>query len=246
MINSRCFLSLGLVILLTGCATRGEIRRFKDQLDYLENNNRQMTESLTRLDSLAQRQEQALREMRADLNRGLGQMSERVEAVEGKLEDSGTRLGLLSQRLETARTAAAPESTAAESLNPQSPALNPKQLFDTAYLDLTRGNYDLALMGFQEFVKAFPQSDLADDALYWTGECLYAQGKLPEAIGELAKVATQYRKGDKAPASLYKIALLQLELKDRREARSYLQKVMKEYPRSPEAKLAKEKLAGLK
>jgi tol-pal system protein YbgF len=203
-----------------------------------------MTVNLARLDSLAERQEQLLVEMRADLKRGLKEMGDRVEAVEGRLEDSGHRLGELSQRLESSRSITTPDTSAASNL--QGAALNPRQMFDTAYLDLTKGNHDLALMGFQDFVKVFPQSELADDAIYWSGECLYTQRKLPEAIAELSKVVADHPKGDKAAASLYKIGLIQLELKEKRQARSSLQKLIREYPRSVEAKLAKEKLATIR
>jgi len=235
--------SLCLALYLTGCATRSEIVRFKEQIAYLEENNRQMTQSLSRLDSLARRQEQILFEMRADLNRGLDQLTERVQTVEGKLEDSGYRLGEISQKIESARV---PDTLTKKGSGSESLSPDPKKLFDMAYLDLSRGNYDLALMGFQEFGKTFPQSELADDALYWTGECLFAQKKLNEAIAELEKVTVTYPKGDKAPASLYKIGLIYLELKEKKQAKFILQKLTKEYPRSPEAKLAKEKLASLR
>jgi TolA-binding protein len=46
----------------------------------------------------------------------------------------------------------------------------PRDLYQAAYLDFSRGNYALAIGGFREFVRRHPDDEVADNAQYWIGE----------------------------------------------------------------------------
>ena len=122
--------------------------------------------------------------------------------------------------------------------------VDPKKLYDAAYLDLTKGNYQLAISGFSQYLQHFPDTPLSDNALYWIGESYYAQAQYDKAVIEFQKLLKDYPTGDKVPAALYKIGLSYLELRDRKLGNQFLKRVVDEFPRSPEAKLAKEKLKG--
>lgn len=117
-----------------------------------------------------------------------------------------------------------------------------KRLYDQAYKDLTRGNYSLALLGFREYQRRSPASDLADNAQYWIGECYYAQRDYDPAIQEFLKVPTDYPQGDKVPAALLKTGYSFLQLEDRASARRYLNQVVEQFPNSEEAVSARNKL----
>ncbi|MBM3284642.1 MAG: tetratricopeptide repeat protein, partial [Candidatus Aminicenantes bacterium] len=54
-------------------------------------------------------------------------------------------------------------------------ALSPQDLYNTAYADYLQGNFDLAIDGFKIYRDNFPESPLADNALYWIGECYFSQ-----------------------------------------------------------------------
>ena len=47
--------------------------------------------------------------------------------------------------------------------------------YETAYRDLQRENYQLALINFRSFLEEYPQTRLSDNAQYWIGEIFYAQ-----------------------------------------------------------------------
>jgi tol-pal system protein YbgF len=117
-----------------------------------------------------------------------------------------------------------------------------KRLYDQAYKDLTRGNYSLALLGFREYLRRSPASDLADNAQYWTGECYYAQRDYDPAIQEFLRVQKDYPQGDKVPAALLKTGFSFLQLEDRASARRYLNQVVEQFPNSEEAVSARNKL----
>ena len=92
-----------------------------------------------------------------------------------------------------------------------------------------------------------PDSDLADNAQYWIGESFYAQRDFDRAIQEFLQAVDGYPGGDKHPAALLKIGYSFLQTGDRDSARSYLKRLVEEFPNSDEAELARNKIrsAGL-
>jgi TolA-binding protein len=216
-------------------------------------------------------------------------VSARIDALQADLGRVSSRLDEISQRLDAlsrqgarpaplARVAPAPmpgpqppASAAAPASPPpagsQPPAasrppvegLSPEQVYQTAYLDFSKGNYPLAVSGFREFVRRFPDLDLADNAQYWIGESYFsmarsssAQGQteranqaLEQAVQEFKKVSLNYPRGDKVPTAIYKEGLALMELKQIRAAQARLQYLVDNFPQSEEAPLARERLAAL-
>jgi tol-pal system protein YbgF len=135
-----------------------------------------------------------------------------------------------------------------------------EESYQAAYLDFTRGRYELAMSGFRDFLRRYPDSPLADSAQYGIGESYYSvaaaatsQGQtdkatraLEQAVQEFRKVIVIYPRGSKVPSALYKEALSLTELKQTALARARLQYLVDHFPQSEEAPLAKERLAALK
>ena len=152
-------------------------------------------------------------------------------------------------------TSAAPTPGA----RPATGALTPQDIYQAAYIDFSKGSYPLAIAGFREFVRRFPDHELADNAQYWIGEAElglsrgYAnQGQadkaseaLEHAVQEFRKVVANYPRGDKTPAALYKEALALLELKQPALAKARLQYLVENFPQAEETPLARERLAAL-
>ncbi len=119
---------------------------------------------------------------------------------------------------------------------------NPDQLFAAAYGDYSKGNYDLAISEFRQYVETYPTSEMADNAQYWIGECYYGKKQLNEAVAEFDKVSILFPKGDKVPAARFKKGLTLIELGQPEAGRTELTALIKLYPRSNEAVLAKQQL----
>jgi tol-pal system protein YbgF len=129
---------------------------------------------------------------------------------------------------------------------PQQPAMvSPEQLYQSAYEDYMRGNYDLAVQGFSDYLKRWGSTDLADNAQYWIGECYDAQDRAEEALAAFSKVLEQHPASDKAAAAQLKKGLLYLKLGDQGQGVVHLQYVVFEHPSTEEAELAREKLRSL-
>jgi tol-pal system protein YbgF len=234
-------------MLFSGCASRREIVRLKNQADFLERSNQRLEERTARLDSLLLEQIGLTNRLRADLASTLGGMDERMGIVESKLEDLGHRFPELSRKMEQVKREISTKKDTVSVSDTSAVAVNvdPKQLYDAAYLDLTKGQYDLAINGFNNYLRYFPETEQAANAQYWLGECYYAKKNHTKAAIEFHKVLENYSTGTKVPSALYKLGLSLLELRSVQQAKKYLQELVDKHPGTQEAELAKQKLTEL-
>jgi tol-pal system protein YbgF len=124
--------------------------------------------------------------------------------------------------------------------------LTPTASFNLAYNDYLKGNYDLAVAGFESFLRQFPSTSLAAHAQYWIGESYANKREYRSAVDAYEHVVTNYPKSDKVPAALYKAGSGYAELGDLAKARSLFKRVIEEYSQSDEAARAKQRLAELR
>ena len=212
------------------------------------------------------------REGSAESSRQMGALSTRVDTLSTELTRVSARLDELSRRIEAlsrelaSRPAPtpspggpAPAAPGAAGVPRSSGGPTPQQAYQAAYLDFSKGNYPLAVAGFREFVRRYPDAALADQAQYWVGESLFSQARaslaagqtdkatreLEQAVQEFRRVSLNYPRGDKVPTALYKEALALLELKQTQLAQTRLQYLLDNFPQSEEAPLARERLANL-
>jgi tol-pal system protein YbgF len=168
-----------------------------------------------------------------DTSSQISAMGERVTATNSRMERLSEQFAQLKKLIEDI-----PKMPTFTQLTPG----NAEQLFAAAYSDYSRGNYDLAISEFKQYVETYPSSELADNAQYWIGEILYAQKKLPEAAAELEKVALVNAQGDKTRVALYKRALVLLEMDKKDDAVAQFLSLRKNYANTNEATLATQQL----
>ena len=126
-----------------------------------------------------------------------------------------------------------------------STSLSPQEVYNTAYADYLKGNFDLATDGFKIYRDNFPDSPLADNALYWIGECSFSQRKFSEAIDEFNELILNYPQGDKIAAAYLKKGLSLAELRRKDEALVVFKLLISKYPLEEEARIAQEKIKEL-
>jgi len=128
---------------------------------------------------------------------------------------------------------------------PPPPTSSPQEAYSMAYNDYLKGNYDLAIESFKLYRAQFPGSPLADNALYWIGECRYSQRKFEEAVDAFDELILTYPQGDKAAAAYLKKGLSFVELGKKPEALAALKILVATYPLEEESKIAQEKIREL-
>jgi tol-pal system protein YbgF len=249
-----CFI----VITFSQCASRKQVVRLENDLYYLRmqveavrEDNTKLTQQLDQMNrSMADIMDE-MKQTKADILSEMMSLKDQASFLDNKLEETGYRMDKILQKSEVQSgrpdadsTASIPDEKATERPG-GSEALNPKDLYDAAYLDLAMRNYQLARQGFEKYLTMFPKSNYADNAQYWLGETYYAQADYKNALYEFKKIITDYPKGKKNAAALLKIGYCLAKLDDTRGAQRYLNMVIQEFPTSEEAKLAESKLAEI-
>jgi tol-pal system protein YbgF len=121
-----------------------------------------------------------------------------------------------------------------------------QSIYKQAKQFLDAGKTDMARSKFQEFIKLYPGSANADNALFWIADSYYRDKWYEKAILEYQKVIEKYPKGNKVAAALLKQGFAFSNLGEKANARLLLKELIKKYPSSHEAKIAKDKLRVLK
>ena len=185
----------------------------------------------------------------ADTMSELKRISDQIDELRSQLADTNYSISQLSQRiaatnqeLKTVRTLIQRPVIETPELPPIAPGSDPEEIYESAYNDYLRGNYDLALIGFRQYVETFPTTELADNALYWIGECYFVKDQFREAIQEYSRVENEYPSSERIASTILRKGLAFLELGDIEQGEALLRSVVERYPRSDEAILARQRL----
>jgi TolA-binding protein len=265
------------VTLLVGCAAapeatpllREDLDRFRTDLRRVEQEiQASRTALLTEIQASDRRTAQSLTELQrgvARLGARLDDLGRETGQLQGRVDELRRRVDTLALQFDAAGTPASaragpsgPSGAVAQRSPP--PGTQASDLYQTAYIDFTRGNYNLALAAFREYLRLYPTTSLAENAQYWIGESHFslarahqARGEADRAVQELERAVQEFRKvvvayprGDRVPAALYKEALALAELGQRELAEARLQFLIDQFPAREEAAKAKDELARIR
>ena len=180
----------------------------------------------------------------AELAQKLDDRAVKISELSARIDELEAIIKLLSEGTPTAAAGQTPVASGkAKSSSPKT--VEPSEAYRQAKSDYDKGNFDLALAGFQNYVVQFPETSMADKAQYWVGECYYSKKEFSKAIEAFAKVIKEYPKSDKVPGAKLKIGLSYVNEKNFAKAKEYFRKVIKEHPASNEAEIAKDRLARI-
>lgn len=238
----------GLALFLVSCASRSEIETMQSQLDYLYKSSSQTQENISRLDSLYKLTIEANVRYQADLKSQLAEMIDKMSVIDGRLTDIERQLRDIQDRRQIDR--GSPKSVPPDTMGSIPPAtglptIDQNKMFDNAFTDLKSGNYDLAILQFEEFIRQFPDTPRTDDAQYWLAECHYGKRDYARAIIEFEKVEKNYKQSDKLGPSLFKLARSFEETGNKVKACAAFKRITKDFADSFEARQAGDKLKEL-
>ncbi len=277
-----------MVLLAGGCAGAAEVTGVAMQDDLLQirtdlaavGYTAQRTK--TEMDALVAQLDRRVREQQMEGERRNAALVQRLDGLaatlttlSARVDELTTRVGALSRQLGAvapapaapapARPSPAPAPLASPGpatapARPTTGALQPRDVYQAAYIDFSKGSYSLAIAGFREVLRRYPESEFAGSAQYWIGEAYLSLARgysnagqadktsesLTQAVQEFRKVLANYPRAEKVPAALYKEALALIELKQPREAQARLQYLVDNFPQAEETPLARERLAALK
>ena len=250
-----------------------DIRMLQEQSQQLQILLGQLGEALKAVNTRLDDQTNANRNAFADQKLIIDTLSSDLRVVREKVDDNNVRIGSLTQELESLRQtvqqlsaprvsstgeapppggddpaspgASAPAQTATGG-GPVALGTSPQRAWDTAYSDYTAGQYGLAVLGFEAYIKDFPRSDLADNAQVLIGKALMLDNKYDKAAEAFDKAIRAYPTGDAIPEAYYQKGVALQHLGQIDKARDAWDTVVKNYPDSTPATLARQKLIQLK
>jgi len=240
-----------------------DIRMLQEQSQVLQNLLGQLNDTLKGVNMRLDQQTEASRKSMADQKLVIDNLSNDVRVVREKLDDNNVRLGSLSQEVDALRQAvqqciARPTAPASEPADaaatpaatagpPASPTVvaSPTQMWDTAWADYTSGQYDLAVLGFDAYIKTFPKSDMADDAQVYICNAYLNDGKNDKAVEACDVAIRAYPKGNAIPEAYLRKGQAQLNLRDAGGARATWEALIRNFPDSAMAQMAQNRLNQL-
>jgi tol-pal system protein YbgF len=158
------------------------------------------------------------------------------QEIGGRMDQLGQDLKLLQASAETAKEVEQARQKAASGevdLYQQALDLFKKQEFKESKKTL------------KTYIEKHPQGDRAANAYFWMGECEYNLQRYEEAILEYQQVISKFADSNKAPDALLKQGISFARLGDNESAKIVLNKLLNQYPKSPQASMATKQLARL-
>ncbi|MBC8119340.1 MAG: tol-pal system protein YbgF [Burkholderiaceae bacterium] len=201
------------------------------------------TELATRLDRLetAQRNQLELANQTETLRQEIARLRGQVEALTNEVVTLQKRNRDLYGDLDARLKKLEPSSV---SVDGRAVAVDRSELtaYEGALAQFRASDFKGALAAFQQFVARYPQSAYVPVAYYWIGSSHYALKEYKSAIAAQQILVDRFQDSSRAPDALLSIAESQLQLADKRSANRTLSRVIKDYPDSEAAKVARERL----
>jgi TolA-binding protein len=243
-----------------------DLRMLQEQSQLLQNLIGSVTETLKAVNTRLDQQAETNRKAFADQKLVVDNLTNDVRVIREKLDDNNVRIGSLTQEVDALRQSIQqmgsrpsattdPEPPGAGSPPGTAPALgqavpavgaSPKQVFDSAQSDYYSGQYDLAVLGFADYIKSYPKSEMADDAQVYICTAYLQDGKNDKAVEACDLAIRTYPSGDKIPDAYYKKGLALQNLRDLAAAREAWEHVVRTNPDSDAGRLAKQGLERIK
>jgi len=222
---------------------------FNEGMGVIKNEMDQNTDSMNKVSASITAMQSNLDKLQADSGGKVDQLSGQIQALNDSLDELKARLAKVSKQLEDMQAAQQSVAAGQAAQQAQQQALAqappPDVLYNNALRDYNAAKNDLAKQEFSDYVKFYPNTDLAGNSYFYLAELAYKQGNFQEAVTNYDLVLQNYPTGNKAASSDLKKGLALIELGKKDDGIAQLRHVIQRYPRSNEALQARDRLRKL-
>ncbi len=224
-------------------------RSFDERMGVMKNLVEQDTDAVNKVANALNGLQTTLQKQQSEGGSKVEQLSGQIQALNDTLDELKARLAKVSKQLEDMQ--AAQQSLGAQQAQQQAQqkAMNdappPDVLYNNAFRDYNGNKNDLAVQEFSDYIKFYPNTDLAGNCYFYLGEIQFRQGNYQQAAQSYDAVLQNFPSGNKAAAAQLKKGFALIELGKQDDGVSELRHVIQRYPRSPEALQARERLRKL-
>jgi tol-pal system protein YbgF len=220
-----------------------------ERMGVLKNLMEQNTESINKVTSAITTIQSSLQKEQTDTGARVDQLSGQLQSLNDSLDELKARLAKVTKQLEdlqaTQQTLAAQTSQQTQAQQAQLAVPPPDVLYNNALRDYNGGNAELAKQEFGDYVKNYPNTDLAGNAYFYLAEMDFKAGNYPPAVKEYDQVLQGFPDGTKAASAELKKGFALIESGQKDAGIAALRHVVQRYPRSNEALQAKDRLRKL-
>jgi tol-pal system protein YbgF len=223
-----------------------------ERMGVLKNLMEQNTDTIIKVTSAINNIQTSLQKQQSDTGGRVDQLSGQLQSLNDSLDELKARLGKVTKQLEdlqaTQQSLASQTSQQIAQTQAQQAQLAvppPDVLYNNALRDYNGGNADLAKQEFSDYVKNYPNTDLAGNAYFYLAEMDFKAGNYPQAVRAYDQVLQSFPDGTKAASAELKKGFALIESGQKDAGITTLRHVVQRYPRSNEALQAKDRLRKL-
>jgi len=218
---------------------------FDERMGVLQHLIEQSTDRANKVATSVTDLQTTLQKQQTDSGAHVDQLSGQIQSLNDSLDELKARLGKVSKQLEDMQAAQQSISAQQTQQQQQAAAPPPDVLYNNALRDYQAGKNDLAVQEFGDYVKYYPNTDLAGNANFYLAEVQFRQGNYQAAAKSYDQVLQSFPDGNKAAAAELKKGLALIELGQQEAGIASLRHVIQRYPKSNEAVQARERLRKL-
>jgi tol-pal system protein YbgF len=224
-------------------------RSFDERMGVMNNLVERDTDAVNRAAAAINALQLTLQKQQGDSASHVDQLSGQLQTLNDSLDELKARLAKVSKQLEDMQSST--QSTQAQLADKQAQqqalaqAPPPDILYNNALRDYNGAKNDLALQEFSDYIKFYPNTDLAGNCYFYLGEIQFRQGNYQQAAQSYDQVLQNFPTGSKVASAQLKKGFSLIELGKQEDGVVELRHVIQRYPKSPEALQARERLRKL-
>ena len=224
-------------------------RSFDERMGVMKNLVEQNTDAVNKVANAMTTMQGIIQKQQADSGAKTDQVSGQIQALNDTMDELKARLSKVSKQLEdmqaNQQTLAASQSAAQAQQQAMASAPPPDVLYNNALRDYNGGKNDLALQEFSDYVKFYPNTDLAGNCYFYLGEIQFRQSNYQQAAQSYDQVLQNFPSGNKAASAQLKKGFALIELGKQDDGVNELKHLIQRYPHAPEAVQARDRLRKL-
>jgi tol-pal system protein YbgF len=224
-------------------------RSFDERMGVMKNLVEQDTDAINKVTGAINGLQATLQKQQGDSAGHVDQLAGQIQSLNDTLDELKARLAKVSKQLEDMQSSqqsqAAQQSAQAQQDAAAKAAPPPDVLYNNALRDYNGNKNDLAIQEFSDYIKYYPNTDLAGNCYFYLGEIQFRQGNYQQAAQSYDQVLQTFPTGSKAASAQLKKGFSLIELGKQEDGVVELRRVIQRYPKSNEALQARERLRKL-
>jgi len=191
-------------------------RSFDERMGVMKNLVEQDTDAINKVTGAINGLQATLQKQQGDSASHIDQLAGQLQSLNDTLDELKARLAKVSKQLEDMQSSqqsqAAQMSAQAQQDAAAKAAPPPDVLYNNALRDYNGNKNDLAIQEFSDYIKYYPNTDLAGNCYFYLGEIQFRQGNFQQAAQSYDQVLQTFPTGSKAASAQLKKGFSLIEL----------------------------------